>query len=176
MYIDDFTGGAKTSTDRYKLYRLIERVLKDGGFPVHKFLTNDPELRRMVSDDQVVKETKKVLGLPWNTTTDKIIIDLSDAINDSPVAKKRVVASSIMKIFDPLGFASPIVIAAKCILQETWQSKSDWDVPIPENLQRRWREWQDSLKNCPRFELSRCYVTEHVSNYSLFGFCDASTK
>ena len=123
-----------------------------------------------------MQETKKVLGLPWNTTTDKIIIDLSDAIDDSPVATKRVIASSIMKIFDPLGFASPIVIAAKCILQETWQSKSDWDVPIPENLQRRWREWQNSLKNCPRFELPRCYVTEHVSEYSLFGFCDASTK
>ena len=176
LYADDFTGGSNTSTEAYALYQLLKRVLIDGGFPIHKFLTNDPELLSLVSDDQVLKTVKKVLGLLWDAVADEIIFDLTDAIDESDVITKRVIASVIMKIFDPLGLVAPVVILAKCILQEAWQTKSNWDAPLPDTLQRRWREWQESLKSCSKFRVPRCYVTENVTEYSLFGFCDASTK
>ena len=176
LYVDDFTGGSNTSTDGYQLYQLLKRVLEAGGFPIHKFLTNDLDLHNMVADEQVMNKVKKVLGLLWDAGTDDIIIELQDAIDDCDIVTKRVIASAIMKIFDPLGLISPIIILAKCILQEAWQIKSNWDAPLPDRLQKRWREWQESLKNCPKLKVPRCYVTENVTEFSLFGFCDASTK
>ena len=176
LYVDDFTGGSNTSTDGYQLYQLLKRVLEAGGFPIHKFLTNDLDLHNMVADEQVMNKVKKVLGLLWDAGTDDIIIELQDAIDDCDIVTKRVIASAIMKIFDLLGLISPIIILAKCILQEAWQIKSNWDAPLPDRLQKRWREWQESLKNCPKLKVPRCYVTENVTEFSLFGFCDASTK
>ena len=176
LYVDDFTGGSNTPKEAHALYQLLKRVLMDGGFPIHKFLTNNPELLKLVTEDQNLKTVKKVLGLLWDAVADEIIIDLEDAIDDSDIITKRIIASVIMKIFDPLGLIAPIIILAKCILQEAWQTKSNWDAPLPEALQRRWREWQESLKNCSKFRVPRCYVTENVAEFSLFGFCDASTK
>ena len=142
-------------------------------------MTNDAELRKMIdgSDQPAdIDQIKKVLGCPWNTYTDEIVIQFQDAIDDKPIVTKRLIASLILKIFDPLGLVSPITISAKVMLQESWQSKSDWDAPLPDNIQRRWREWQNSLRNTPMFKIPRCYVTEKVVDYQLFGFCDASTK
>ncbi len=179
LYVDDFTGGMPSTVEAHDLFRLLERLLREGGFPVHKFMTNDAELRKMVdgSDPRAeTEEVKKVLGCPWNTYTDEIIINLEDAIDDTEIVTKRLIASLILKIFDPLGLVSPITISPKVLLQESWQLKSSWDAPLPENIQRRWREWQNSLKNTPMFKIPRCYVSEKVVDYQLFGFCDASIK
>lgn len=49
---------------------------------------------------------------------------------------KRQVLSSISKLFDPLGLASPLVVKAKLIMQATWQLNLGWDEDIPTKLQR----------------------------------------
>ena len=100
-----------------------------------------------------MEKVKKVLGCPWDTYTDEFIISFEDAIDDTPIVTKRLIASLILNIFDPLGLVSPITITAKIMLQESWQSKPDWDTPLPESIQRKWREWQNSLKNSPTFKI-----------------------
>ena len=48
LYVDDFTGGCDTVDDAKKLYELFVRVLREGGFPVHKFVTNNAELQQLI--------------------------------------------------------------------------------------------------------------------------------
>jgi len=46
---------------------------------------------------------------------------------------KRIVLQAASRIYDPLGFLSPIPIRAKILIQEVWQSGVDWDTPIQHN-------------------------------------------
>lgn len=45
---------------------------------------------------------------------------------------KRTLVSSIAKIYDVLGWFSPVIIKVKTLLQRLWESEVDWDEPVPE--------------------------------------------
>ena len=138
LYVDDFTGGADTTNKANELYQLLVEILKEGGFPVHKFVTNDSELQNLVNKDLKSKEIVKVLGLPWDTILDEICVDFHDVIEKVENPTKRDIASALMKIFDPTGLVGPITLNAKLILQEAWQRKLNWDSPLPNDLQNLW--------------------------------------
>ena len=178
LYVDDFTGGTKTTEEGASLYRLLVETLREGGFPVHKFLTNDTELQNLINGDSgtTQKEVVKVLGMMWNTTTDNIVVEFNSVVETIEIATKRVIAKIIMKLFDPLGLVTPVMLYAKLILQEAWRAKLDWDSPLPEDLQVRWRKWCESMQTAPNFEIPRCYISEEVVSYQLIGFCDGSTS
>ena len=81
-------------------FYLLTDVLREGGFSVHKFLTNDSELQALIDECEpgVSKQpsesyyssnlgqsnTKsKVLGLPWDQEMDTISVDFADALSIS---------------------------------------------------------------------------------------------
>ena len=175
LYVDDFTGGTNTSDEAATLYRLLKETLREGGFPIHKFVTNDPLLQKLISDD-CQKEVVKVLGVMWNRISDLIVVEFRTVVESIEIATKRVIAKIIMKIFDPLGLVTPVMLYPKLILQDAWRAKLQWDTPLPEEMQIRWRKWCESLRIAPNFEIPRCYISEKVANYQLIGFCDASTS
>ncbi|XP_018407447.1 PREDICTED: uncharacterized protein LOC108783389 [Cyphomyrmex costatus] len=51
------------------------------------------------------------------------------------VFTKRKALSTIAKLFDPLGFLSPIIIIAKIFIQELWTLKIGWDDPLPSHFE-----------------------------------------
>lgn len=59
------------------------------------------------------------------------------------------------KLFDPLGFLSPITIAAKIFIQEIWSLKRDWDEPLPNQVALKWINFVDDLKELPKLTVPR---------------------
>ena len=47
---------------------------------------------------------------------------------------KRKFLSKISKLFDPLGFVTPVVVRAKILMQEVWISGIDCNDQLPENI------------------------------------------
>lgn len=43
----------------------------------------------------------------------------------------RTVLSDISKLYDPLGFLSPIIVRSKMFLQEMWKLNFTWDELLP---------------------------------------------
>ena len=82
----------------------------------------------------------------------------------------------IAKLYDPVGFVSPIVLYAKLILQEAWKLKLSWDEPLPSDIAEKWIKWCDDLARVRSISIPRCYVYDVPVSHELFGFCDASTK
>ena len=58
---------------------------------------------------------------------------------------KREVLQATAKIFDPLGFISPVVDQAKIFLQALWQHKVGWDEPLTDDLCKEWTEIASDL-------------------------------
>ena len=54
---------------------------------------------------------------------------------------KRVIVSDIAKIFDVLGWFSPVIAKMKILLQRVWERKVEWDDPIPQEISDTWLQW-----------------------------------
>ena len=75
------------------------------------------------SEGTVDKDTTvSLLGLLWSTSTDTIIFPPKQFLvtKEQPVTK-GIVLQVASKIYNPLGFLSPITIQAKILMQQLWQ-------------------------------------------------------
>ncbi|XP_066596616.1 uncharacterized protein [Prorops nasuta] len=79
------------------------------------------------------------------------------------------------KIFDPLGWISPIVITLKQLRQSTWLLKLSWDEEIPEPIQSKWLKCYEQLCDFQALSIPR-WTGQLLTTRKreLIGFCDAS--
>ena len=204
-YVDDIIAGGETEEEAFELYAQSKQIFREGGFNLRKFLTNSRQLQERINlketqytssssqDEPTYSETTlgmsgpsrmeehKVLGIPWNPTSDRFFFETSDiaqlALDLTPT--KRNLVSLIGKFYDPLGLLSPVIIHFNILFQKLCQSKSDWDEVIPEELDGEWKLLVSDLKIAPRLSLPRNYLSELTDptvSATLCGFCDASTK
>jgi hypothetical protein len=90
---------------------------------------------------------------------------------------RRSILSFVAKFYDPLGWAAPVVIIAKILLQELWLLKNDWNAPISQELVQRWIEYVNDLLHLARVRIPR-WIGQNKENLSLdiYGFVDASSR
>lgn len=79
------------------------------------FETNNASNFQTISDE---RDVVKILGLRW--VPERLQFE-SEIVYNSKT--KREILSSISKLFDPFGLASPTVVRAKLIMQRIWQLK-----------------------------------------------------
>lgn len=53
---------------------------------------------------------------------------------------KRSLLSDISKVFDPLGWLSPVTTKLKLIFQNVWQLKIEWDEKLPGDICTEWKK------------------------------------
>lgn len=152
-----------------------------GGFSLQKWTSNQPSiLLDIPSDKRISPELINfddplivhALGLCWQPHKDVFQFKLS--LSNAKVVTKRSILSTIAKIFDPLGFLSPIIISAKILIQELWTLKLNWDDPLPEPVANKWHNFINGLQNLDNLTVPRWigYRTGYVTE--LHGFFDAS--
>ena len=86
--------------------------------------------------------------------------------------------SDVAKIFDVLGWFSPVTIKMKILLQRLWEIKVDWDDPVPEDIHEVWLQWRNELSSLATMHIPRCYspVGVTITSMQLHGFSDASEE
>jgi len=50
---------------------------------------------------------------------------------------KTTLLLDLNKVFDPLGFLAPVLIKGKIFIQQLWQLKLDWDMPLQDDITKR---------------------------------------
>ena len=92
-------------------------------------------------------EEHKILGVPWNPTSDCLIFDVAEMarLASSLQPTKRNVVSLIGRFYDPLGFLAPVMIKFKVFFQKLCQDKLEWDVNLPQELVKEWNDLVNDL-------------------------------
>ena len=113
----------------------------------------------------------------------KVYLDLKEAKNilhpvlgvkDKPLTRRGVL-SQVSAVFDPLGFAAPVLLRAKLSLRELCRLELNWYEPIPEQLAIRWRKWISNLTCLSELKVDRYFSDfEEADQIELQIFCDAS--
>ncbi|UYV72978.1 hypothetical protein LAZ67_10001373 [Cordylochernes scorpioides] len=138
----------------------------------------------------VNSENISVLGMKWDTADDTLTISDKlmmtpthqslDQENDAEIENqthkltKRIMLSEAHAVFDPLGLFSPFTIVPKIILQQCWKSELKWDQPVPEDIVKKFVEWQSQIPELLSVRIPRWVMRDGFEQASLHVFCDAS--
>ena len=177
--------GADDIQTAIKLQRELQELFARGGFQLHKWNSNDPNVLQHLNHDfrdaqdshQIsdVKESTKTLGLEWRTDTDQFHLTISQSPLQGNLTKWMLV-SDIARIFDVLGWFSPAVIKVKILLQRLWEEGINWDDLAPSSIRDAWQKWKSELPCLLSKAIPRYYCPKDVRIVSerLHGFSDAS--
>ncbi|XP_046145616.1 uncharacterized protein LOC123988902 [Osmia bicornis bicornis] len=179
-YVDDIFGGADSISELVEVAQQLIALCNAGGFPLAKWHATHPDLLRAVSSSTQSSApisfddcTTKLLGIQWMPQTDNF--GFSSTITDQPSkCSKRLVLSEVARIFDPLGFVSPVIVRAKMLLQELWLHKINWDDPLPSQIVSRWFIIREDLNSLAKLSIPRWFNTWSNSIVEIHGFSDAS--
>jgi len=183
IYVDDVLFGADDIPSLKQVRDQVCAVLKRGCFDLRKWISNSPELlsdiavaNHGLACDKTLQESEqiKILGISWSPATDVFQFQVSFPFLIP--STKRAILSTVARLFDPLGWGTPVTITAKILLQKLWQLKIDWDETIPSPLEAHWISVKTSLANLNGVSLAR-WVQRGSDTVSceLHGFSDAST-
>lgn len=179
IYVDDIVSGCDSIEEAARLQSQLIELLGKGQLKLSKWASNCPELLKNVAETSSQPVTiisaddtaVKILGLQWNPTTDCFSYRI-----ELPIAEptKRSISSNVAKIYDPLGFISPLIIKMKKYLQECWKLGIDWDDSVPIELGSSWESLLKQLPIISNLSIPRFVRSDCLPVYQVVGFADAS--
>ncbi|GFT47746.1 integrase catalytic domain-containing protein [Trichonephila clavipes] len=178
--MDDILSGESTLEGAKKLQTRLSQLLQRGGFELHKWVSNSPELLKDLSTSSYVFDKEfqdapvKTLGMLWDPKLDCLTykVKISNKVNFS----KRDVLSEIARLYDPLGLIGPIVTKAKIFIQELWKIKLDWSEQLPPDAMEEWMNFYQKLAKVNNFKIPRCILLPATIRIEIHGFSDASER
>lgn len=179
IYVDNLVTGAQSLEKALRLYHTAKKSFEELSMNLREWNSNSKDFLRHISqDDREKREVIKVLGIEWNTNTDKLHLkpNYETARNNMT---KRGVLKVTAAIYDPCGFVAPIVLPAKLLLRELWQLKLKWDEALPQNMVDKWQTILAGFQIIKNVCIPRLYSemeTGSKTKYELHCFADAALQ
>ncbi|VDI00951.1 Hypothetical predicted protein [Mytilus galloprovincialis] len=185
-YVDDCLKSVSSTNKAIALISNIQSLLKQGGFRIAKWVSNDRDVINFVPVEERAKEIKdldldqdsvpidRALGIQWCVDSDKFHFNID--VKDKP-ATRRGILSMTSSVFDPLEFLAPFCLVGKSILQELCRLGIGWDDAIPQVLSEKWTQWLCDLEKLSEFKVNRCLKPSgfgEIVAADLHHFADAS--
>ena len=156
------------------MYHEAKEIMARAGMNLTKWRSNE---KTIFSLENELQEAVKVLGVKWSTEEDLFQFD-GIQISDNIVVTKRIVLSTLARIFDPLGFIAPVVMTGKILFQKLWELGLAWDEEIPEELCQQFRLWISSLEKLKTIQIPRKYTSvywdSHKDEMKIHVYADSS--
>ena len=185
LYVDDFNGGKVSDSEAFELYSKAKCRMKDEVFNLRKWISHSRKLMQWIDQEEGVPitesarfteedqtyatthlgikrtavEERKVLGLNWDIMRDAFILRFDWLVSFAKElpSTKRSILRVVAKLYDPLGFMSPLFTAVKILFQYLCKSKTDWDEHLCDELNFKYTKWLSDLTKVHSFSIDRCY-------------------
>ncbi|XP_044312560.1 uncharacterized protein LOC123037129 [Drosophila rhopaloa] len=177
FYVDDLITGGQSTQEVLEIMSQTTNLLARGGFKLRKWCSNERDVLDKVPDSENKTFLKfddftKTLGLALDPAADVFRFSFSP-IQVSPKPCKRLVLSTIARVYDPLGLIGPVVAKAKIFLQQVWREKLEWDESFPEALNTSWLKLSSDMGHTQQMKFPRRALHPNGA-IEINGFCDAS--
>ncbi|XP_071176408.1 uncharacterized protein [Mytilus edulis] len=142
LYVDNILSSICNETKDVTYFKKARQLMFNAGFNLRSWTSNNENVRNLAIKEDVLDTDKeaKILGMRWNVETGELSYAKRVLSSVSSNITKREILKESSKIFDPLGFLSPVSIRANILMQDLWKERYDWDEPLPENLQLQWKD------------------------------------
>ncbi|XP_063758693.1 uncharacterized protein LOC134877201 [Eleginops maclovinus] len=187
FYVDDGLMSVATPEEAIDLLTRTREMLAESNLRLHKLASNSSQVMEAFPVEDRAKDLKDLdlgvdplplqrsLGLSWNLESDSFTYLVS---REEKPYTRRGVLSTVNSLYDPLGFVAPITMQGKALLRELSSQQSEWDAPLPPQMEAEWNSWRDSLKALEDLHIRRCYIPVSLSSTQTKELCifsDAST-
>lgn len=176
FYIDNSLISLDQIDETEKFIREAKEILSSALFNLRCWRSN--MYVPMIDSTEIKSRFVPVLGMNWDTQKDILGCKVLEPVKVKEPYTKRQILSATQKIYDPVGFAAPITLIPKLILQQTWIQKLKWDQELPPNLSKQFDNWIKQLDILPKIEIPRWLNIdyENEDTLTLHVFCDASKQ
>lgn len=160
-YVDDFLDSYDSREEAIKAINEVTEINRQGGFRLHTWISNDEQVSNTTKPisggtkndidlnllTAAYTKPERALGLKWDINTDTFKFNVSfkgideNILRGSRRPSKREFLKTIMSVYDPLGFISPLLVRSKLIMQDIWVSGIAWDSQIGDKEFESWKEW-----------------------------------
>ncbi|XP_057700851.1 uncharacterized protein LOC130921225 [Corythoichthys intestinalis] len=188
FYVDDGLKSFSSIEQAIDVLSRAQKMLAQCNIRLHKISSNCPLITGAFPTEdravgmqgldigQTTPPMQRSLGLGWELLTDQFKFQVR--VNERPFTKRGVL-SVINSVFDPLGFAIPVIVGGRTILRDISTNVSEWDTELPKDKLEQWQKWKSSLGHLQHLEIPRMYTSIPLSaaqRIEIDVFCDASTK
>lgn len=182
FYVDDLITGFESEQAAVDTCKEISSILNSACFPLRKWISNNPNILQEFQDPNEPisvlnlqdNEQSKTLGICWCSKSDTLTYHISHLPNHCTITKRNIL-SDVSKIYDPLGLVSPCIIISKILLQNLWTLKLQWDDSVPNDVQKKWSSFRESLHYLNQVQINRHVIGKNsTTQIQLHGYCDAS--
>ena len=178
----------ESKQEAISLHHQLQDLFNRGGFKLHKWDSNSPEVLNSISPE--IRSTKnisvlrnsdsfvKTLGMEYNSNQDYFRFSSTELSTEESLITKRELLSDSAKIFDPLGLILCATIVAKIIFQRLWERSTTWDEPLAPDIRKEWLNWRTQFPEISNIRIPCCYtpVGSTIVVHQLISFSDASEK
>ena len=177
IYVDDVLACFDSMTQAAQTARQLINFFAKGSFTIHKFQASHEKILDMAKiepEKRAKGKTTKVLGVQYNSETDEIEYDYSEAIKEAKLVTKRHILQVLATLFDPLGCCSPVTFTGKILVRTAWSMNLGWDEPITGSLRDDFLKWKNELKDLKHIKQPRLILPKNGKKPSLYMTSDAS--
>ncbi|XP_070851469.1 uncharacterized protein [Drosophila suzukii] len=183
IYVDDVQTGHETIDGALKIRNDVIAALQSAGMELKKWASNHPDILESIPTTDL--SNSSIFEIDNKDSIKTLGFNLKFSLN--PIFTKRSILSTVARLFDPLGYLAPVIIAAKILLKEVWSfrierkdeppASLDWDDPLPDQLAERWRQLIQELPDIEEIHIPRWlgFDLRHASTLQLHMFCDGSS-
>ena len=178
FYVDDLVSGVESTEKGRQFFVRVAEMVKEAGLELRKWVTNDPELRKVFIGEDEFDCVKKVLGVEWDVIEDCFVFDFRkflEMCEDLKLTKRNILSVSA-SFYDPLGFISPVTARVKFLFQLLCKSKLGWDDEVSSDLKSYWDDFLALLRNIGSLKLQRFVFVSDFERVELCGFSDSSDE
>ncbi|GFU55540.1 integrase catalytic domain-containing protein [Trichonephila clavipes] len=168
FYVDNCVTGVFSADEIEIFIEKTKLIMSEGCFNLRIFESN-------VASKSVDKHSGEtfILGIIWDLDSDVLKCCTNfDSLTCEVKITKRLVLSTVQKVFDPIGMLAPSTLLPKLLLQEIWKMKKAWDQELPQNIVNKFMKWFNEIQILKDVTVPRCMKIDIFTE--LHVFVDAS--
>ncbi|GFV99666.1 integrase catalytic domain-containing protein [Trichonephila clavipes] len=168
FYVDNCVTGVFSADEIEIFIEKTKLIMSERCFNLRIFESN-------VASKSVDKHSGEtfILGIIWDLDNDVLKCCTNfDSLTCEVKITKRLVLSTVQKVFDPIGMLAPSTLLPKLLLQEIWKMERAWDQELPQNIVNKFMKWFNEIQILKGISVPRCMKIDIFTE--LHVFVDAS--
>ncbi|UYV83291.1 hypothetical protein LAZ67_23000423 [Cordylochernes scorpioides] len=146
MYMDNCVNSVTSLEEAQVFQQQSIDLLNPAGFNLREWQMGGPSILMMTPNNKSLDQEND-----------------AEIENQTHKLTKRIMLSEAHAVFDPLGLFSPFTIVPKIILQQCWKSELKWAQLVPEDIVKKFVEWQSQIPELLSARIPRTVKNKEVN-------------
>ena len=177
-YVDDIASTGNTKQETVEMAKVAVRALAKGQMELTKHRGFPAEIVEALGAKPTYKPYK-ILGSGYDPSDDTMFLTLENLQEFEKFTRinKRQAAGMVARVYDPLGWATPVSLRAKILRQKIDREhpKAEWNFLLSKEHTKEWHDFVEDAIKLRNFKIPRCMTVENEVKKSYHVFTDASS-